>query len=719
MKIIFKVLIRDLKKIIKNPAAIIVVLGICFIPSLYAWITLKANWNPYVNTGNIPIGIINQDNGTIIDNKIVNVGDQILAQLQTNHNIGWKFTTIEQGEEGLKNGEYYALIVIPGNFSKDLATLTTANPVKPTLTYEVNDKTNIIATKITEVANEELVEQIQENFVKVVNQEVLQLANQLGEKIESNKPVIANLKSTVSSASDRLKQINSSINNSTESINDLSDYLSSMKNDLPKITSQINSLQTVVTASKSLILTTQSSVSSTADSISNSTKNITNLNNQLSEFINQLKDINTNVGDDKAQINIINNVNVSADNLLLEINKNLNILENLNKTFKNQIIQNTINKLNNIKELIQEQQEKLNNIKTMLTTTKENMDEINSNLAEVEEINSLLVSSLNSVVSSLYSDVIPTINTISSEFTQGLNNIDSLLEITKSVVPQLNSLASFGISASNMTVSQASQLKSKLSNFEEIINQLQGKLNKVNNENIDEIVSFLSKNPTQIASFLSSPIVVKQEQVYGNLPFGAGLMPFYTCLAIWVGSLLLTSLFTVEARNSEEIEGKVLAKHFGKLLLFMILSFIQTTIVILGNKFVLGFNPVNMLLMLCVGWICSVTFTIIIFTLVSLFGNIGKAIAIVIMVFQIAGSGAIYPIQTNPLIFRKLEFLWPFKYALDGFREAIAGPIWSMVQSDFKALIIFAVIFLVLGFLKILIHKQTEFIEHKFKESGL
>ncbi|MGL4989934.1 MAG: YhgE/Pip family protein [Sarcina sp.] len=719
MKIIFKVLGKDLKKIIKNPAAIIVVLGICFIPSLYAWITLKANWNPYVNTGNIPIGIINQDNGTIVDNQIVNVGDQILTQLQTNHNIGWKFTTIQQGEEGLKNGQYYALIIIPGNFSKDLATLTTANPVKPTLTYEVNDKTNIIATKITQVANQELVEQIQENFVKVVNQEVLQLANQLGEKIESNKPIIANLKSTVNNASDRLKEINNSINNSTESINDLSNYLSSMKTDLPKITNQINSLQTVVTASKSIIATTQNSVSSVADSISNSAPNIINLNDQLSGFVNQLKDINTNVGENKAQINIINNANTSANNLLLEINKNLNILESLNKTFNNSIIQDAINKLNNIKELIQNQQEKLNNLKMLLTSNKENMKQVNSNLTDIEQINSSLVLGVNSVVSSLNLDVIPTINNISSEFTQGLNNADSLLEVSKSVVPQLNSIANFGISASNMTISEANQLKSKLSKFEETINQLQDKLSKVNNENIDEIVSFLSKNPTQIASFLSSPIVVKQEQVYGDLPFGVGLIPFYTCLAIWVGSLLLTSLFTVEARNSEEIKGKVLAKHFGKLLLFMILSFIQTTIVIIGNKFVLGFNPANMWLMLGVGWVCSITFTIIIFTLVSLFGNVGKAIAIVIMVFQIAGSGAIYPIQTNPLIFRKLEFLWPFKYALDGFREAIAGPMWNMVQSDFKALSIFAVIFLILGFLKPLIHKQTEFMEHKFKESGL
>ena len=108
-----------------------------------------------------------------------------------------------------------------------------------------------------------------------------------------------------------------------------------------------------------------------------------------------------------------------------------------------------------------------------------------------------------------------------------------------------------------------------------------------------------------------------------------------------------------------------------------------------------------------------------IFTLVSLFGNVGKAIAVVIMVFQIAGAGGIYPIQTNPKIFEVLQPLWPFTYAIDGFREGIAGPIWSDTISDIKMLCIFGIIFFVLGIFKKFIYKVTMFMEHKFKESGL
>lgn len=174
--------------------------------------------------------------------------------------------------------------------------------------------------------------------------------------------------------------------------------------------------------------------------------------------------------------------------------------------------------------------------------------------------------------------------------------------------------------------------------------------------------------------------------------------------------------------SEEYIDGEkinFLQRHFGKMLLFMFLSCIQTLIVTIGDKLVLGVHPQNMMLMIGIALLTSLTFTIMIFTLVSLLGNIGKAVAVVIMVFQIAGSAGIYPIQTNPKIFGILQPLWPFTYAINGFREAIAGPLWSDVMKNVSALLIFCVVFLLLGLLKKPLHKLNEFMEHQFKESGL
>lgn len=719
MKKIFNIFYRDFKKIFTNKAAILVIVGICFVPSLYAWITLKANWNPYVNTANVPIGVVNEDMGTIVNGKIMNVGDQVIGELKNNHDIGWKITTVEAGTSELKNGKYYALIVIPKNFSQDLATLSTANPIRPTISYTVNDKTNIIATKITEVANEKLTNEITDNFVKAVNQQTITLANALGEKLKTSEPVLNQLKSVMDSADSKISEIKGNINNSSKSATELANYLDMMKNDLPQITGQINSLQSVVEASKSLISSTQNNVNSVASSISSNTPNITNVDNELSGLIGQLKDLNDNAGDNTSQKAIIDNALAVTNKFIGVIDKNINLLQGINNVFNNPIITANIKALNNVKGLIVNEQTQLNGIKTLLDSGTAKAADINEKLTALKTASSTLVSSVNSLTSNIYSQVVPSVNNISSNLTNGLNNANSLLESSKSIVPQLQSLASFGISTSDMTVAKANELKSKINGFKTTLNELQEKAGQVNDEDLNKMIDMLSKNPEKISSFLSSPINVKQEEVYGSFAFGVGIMPFYTVLAIWVGALLLTSLFTVEAKNNEDENPNHLQVHFGKMLFFLVISFIQTTIVTLGDKFILGFDPYNMWLMMGIAWLCSFTFTMIIYTLVSLFGSMGKALCVVIMVFQVAGSGAIYPIQTNPEIFRQLEFLWPFKYALDGFREAIAGPIWSYVHNDVIALLIFAGIFFLLGFLKPILHKQTHFMETKFKESGL
>ncbi|MGL5574078.1 MAG: YhgE/Pip family protein [Sarcina sp.] len=719
MKKIFSIFLRDFKKIFTNKAAIILIVGMCFIPSLYAWITLKANWNPYVNTANVPIGVVNEDMGTVVNGKIMNVGDQVIDQLKNNHDIGWKITTVEAGTPELKNGDYYALIVIPKNFSQDLASLTTANPIKPTITYTVNDKTNIIATKITEVANDKLTNEITDNFVKAVNEQAITLANGLGEKLKTSEPVLNQLKTVMDSADTKISEITKNINNSSESATQLANYLDVMKNDLPKITEQINSLQSVVAASKSLISSTQTNVNSVASSISSNTPNVTNINNQLASLIGDLKQLNDTAGDNSNQKAIITNALGLTNKLMGVIDKNINLLQGLNNTFNNPILAANIKALGEVKGLIVNEQNQLNEIMGLLNAGTAKAQDINDKLTALEASSNNLVASVNNVDNYMYSNVIPTVNTISSNLTQGLNNANSLLESSKSIVPQLQSLANFGISTSDMTVSKANELKQKIDGFKSTLDQLQAKAGEVNEADLNNMINLLEKNPDQISSFLASPINVKQEEVYGNFAFGVGIMPFYTVLAIWVGALLLTSLFTVEAKNNEDEKPNQLQVHFGKMLFFLVISFVQTTIVTLGDKFVLGFSPYNMWLMMGIAWLCSFTFTMIIYTLVSLFGSMGKAMCVVIMVFQVAGSGAIYPIQTTPEFFRKIEFLWPFKYALDGFREAIAGPIWSAVHQDVIALLIFAGVFFLLGFLKPILHKQTHFMETKFKESGL
>ena len=291
----------------KNPAALVVVLGLCIIPSLYAWITLKANWDLYVDTGNVPVAIVNEDKGTIINNQIVNVGDQIVNQLKQNKSIKWTFVGEAVANEGLKSGEYYAVIIIPSDFSSDLATLSTGTPVKPDIIYKVNEKTNAIATKITDIAASQLQQQIKESFVKSVNEAVIKEANVVGKEIKKNEPMILQLKDVIASTNNNIGKIENNISGATVNVNELNSYLNNVQKNLPTITNAINSLQQVTAASQGLIQSTKNTVSNANNNINSNISQMESTNTQLQGFISSLKELNATASNNESTIQLINN----------------------------------------------------------------------------------------------------------------------------------------------------------------------------------------------------------------------------------------------------------------------------------------------------------------------------------------------------------------------------------------------------------------------------
>lgn len=167
------VFLRDLKSIFKSKAAVLIIAGLCILPSLYAWINIQASWNPYANTGNLPIAVTNNDEGAVFNGKEINVGNQIVEELKNSKSINWIIIDSWQGNYGLNQGKYYALIEIPNNFSKSLASLTTVTPNKPDIIYKVNEKLNAIASKITNAATLQLADNVKSNFVATVTREAL------------------------------------------------------------------------------------------------------------------------------------------------------------------------------------------------------------------------------------------------------------------------------------------------------------------------------------------------------------------------------------------------------------------------------------------------------------------------------------------------------------------------------------------------------------------
>jgi YhgE/Pip-like protein len=207
-----------------------------------------------------------------------------------------------------------------------------------------------------------------------------------------------------------------------------------------------------------------------------------------------------------------------------------------------------------------------------------------------------------------------------------------------------------------------------------------------------------------------------KKKLYPIKNYGSGMTPFYTVLALWVGLLLLSSLLSAEVHG----EYKPFQIYFGRGLTFGTISIIQSLIVSMGDIYILGVSPKNPVLLILGSVFISVVFTSIIYSLVSIFGNIGKALGIVLLVVQLAGSGGTFPIQVTPKFFQIVNPYLPFTYAISILREAIGGVYQPVLTKDIIVLCIYIVIFLVLALLlKRPLNKLFEGFTNKFASSRL
>ena len=154
MKNILAIFKADVRGLVKNVLALIIIIGLCILPSLYAWFNIYSNWDPYANTGNIKIAAYSEDEGyTGEDGAVQNMGGKILDNLKENTAIGW--TMVNSGEEaieGVKSGDYYAAVVIEKDFSYKMFNMFAEGFANPGITYYENEKKNAVATKITDTA---------------------------------------------------------------------------------------------------------------------------------------------------------------------------------------------------------------------------------------------------------------------------------------------------------------------------------------------------------------------------------------------------------------------------------------------------------------------------------------------------------------------------------------------------------------------------------------
>lgn len=712
MKNIFKIYKNDLKDIFTNKVLLVIIIGLCILPSLYAWFNIKASWDPYGNTGNISVAVINEDSGAEIMNKKVNMGDELVKELKTNKDLGWKFVDRKKALEGVNSGKYYAYIEIPSNFSENLTSLVSKDIKKGTIIYTVNEKINAIAPKITSKGAITIQNEVNQTVVKTVSEVVLKAFKEAGIEIEKQLPKLSTLESNLVEVQGKFKDIDKVVDTAVDATDKVSDIIKDIQNDMPLIKDTITNSKNLSSDIKSFLNDSKTGLSQLSPILKNDLGLISEISSNAKNAVSDLIDA-INKGSESAP-QLIDNLSTKLSDLASSTNTLTKFLEKLNKLVPGNQLKSVIDSLNSISAKLDTAVSSLQTIKNQVANgEKPPLTNLNNLLKVIGDVNTITSSILNNFDSKIQG---PISNIIEDSF-KVADNIIAVLDSAEKKLPAVEDILNTTLSFSGSAEKGASFIKEKLPYAKSVVDTLVDSMKKINNSSeVNELISLLKSDVLKRSDFLKQPVDLVENRLYPIKNYGSAMAPFYTVLSLWVGILLLMSLLSTNVHG----DYKPNEVYFGRGLTFLTLTIIQALIVSLGDIYFLKVQAVNIPLFILISVFTSIVFTAIVYSLVSIFGNVGKAIGVVLLVIQVAGSGGTFPIQVTPQFFQNVYPLLPFTYAISAMREAVGGIYMPNLTKDISTLAIFIVVFVIFTvFFKKPINKVTEKIQDRFNESDL
>ena len=242
MKNIFRIYKRDMIKICTNWVAILMIIVLIIIPSLYSLINIDASWDPYSNTNGIKIVVINEDKGTVFKEQDINLGNELVEKLKDNDKLGWVFLDDkETAKQDLLLEKYYATIEIPEDFSKNATTFVEKNIVKPKLIYTVNEKKNAVAPKMTDSGVKTVKNQLDENIIKTVSGVLFRVFNEKGVDIQDNRAKLRKIVDNIYELDENMPELEALLDGAIHGTEDLSKVLDKTNDMLPTVSDTLDS----------------------------------------------------------------------------------------------------------------------------------------------------------------------------------------------------------------------------------------------------------------------------------------------------------------------------------------------------------------------------------------------------------------------------------------------------------------------------------------------
>ncbi|MFV0432400.1 MAG: YhgE/Pip family protein [Leucobacter sp.] len=704
MKNIATLFRHDLRTATRNVIALIVLFGVVIIPSFFAWFNVLSSWDPFSNVKDLKVAVANADKGyrsELFPMKI-NIGESVISNLRANTDLNWVFVSEEEAIAGTESEEFYAALVLPPNFSRDMMTFF-APGAKPTeIEYYSNEKANALSPKITGEAATEVTTKINDAFTKTLNEVGLSVVSSLATHLDDpgTQAALGRLEGSIDllasdlhSASQTADMFSTLIASSEPLVESAASLTMASVDALQETSGAISSGAEAVQSLKSTLDTATSSLGSAFASSAGSYEALGKRVDELYASFDKQSD----------------SVSGALKTLASEVNDQITSYQQLRNELKaradatddpilHDALELVVSRLDGVIARQEALSDRLAEAATRIAKGDSDSEASRSEiLALVNEAKTAIEGAKTSYTDSLkpkLDELGATLSSINSGFAAiGNDMTNAATTLTEGSGSLLRALAI----AQESTDTMAKDLESTADNFDKLAAALSTALNT---GDLSEVTEIIGSNPDILAGELATPVGLKRIPVFPVSTFGAQMAPLYTVLGLWVGALLLSVLIRVEVLKGAVQFPKPLKlpeEYFGRYAFFALLGFLQSTILYVGLIAFVGVQPVHPFLLILAGWVMSTVFSMITYTLVLSFGEAGKALAVILLIVQISAGGGAYPLSVLPQWFQNISPFIPVSHATNAVRAAIAGIYEGDYWINLGGLALFIVPTLLLG----------------------
>lgn len=670
---VLRVVARDIKRVAKVPAAWLVALFLIVLPSLYTWFNVAGFWDPYGNTANLRICVVNEDAGTH-DETLgdLDLGAQVVAQLHDDDQLGWDFTDRDQAMEAVEAGRAYAAFVIPEDFSADVATLLTDDPTLPQLEYYVNEKMGPVSPKITDTGASTLDTTINDAFVSRASEAVASaLDEELGAAQAQAQSAQGDAVSRLSEAGARVGEARQGLVELKRAAEDALARADGARGTLEDAKGQAASLAAALDDVSSLAGDASRGIAGLplafGGALDDASRLLSQSSSQASGALSQ-----TAAGIASAQ----GDVDAALGRADAVVAGNAQVLEELSRIQEGLPAGSAKDSLAQVISALSQQNDQASatvaGLKTLSSDIAASAEAAGAASSTVDGAVQGALSSTDGFRQSLAADTIPSLADALGGITQAASGLAGAVAGQQALIDQ--------------TLLALDQLKGTLSaavdalvKTDEVLAGLEGDFDTARTDiaalgSSDALAGLFGGklDPDAVAEFMMSPTTVETETLYPLNSYGSAMAPLFINLTLWIGVFMLMVIMRLEVDDEGIADLTAAQRYFGRWLLLAAMAALQAAVCCAGCL-AMGVQTVNAPLFLLTAVIASQAYLAIQYMLSTLFQHVGKGLCVVLVFVQIPAATGLYPIEMTTPFFQAVYPVFPFTYGINAMREVIGG----------------------------------------------